>query len=273
VCAEAALLSGLRHPSVLQMYGCCAHDAHLYIITELCDASLHELLRRCAPQRLSFEAAISLALQVAEGMQYLHSNGVAHRDLKPANILLSVDPATGSLAAKIGDFGLSRRTEEIVTAVSALVGTLQYMAPEMLAAAAVGQSEYSAAVDVYSFAIILWQLLTCGAPFSTELARFGRVGLLHRIAREGLRPEVPRWVPPPLQALVRECWADAEHMRPTSTEVVRRLWQVHHAEFGTLTRLTNECGNLHGSRSVSSAMLHVTAPHFVRLGRRESYPR
>ena len=77
VCAEAALLAGLRHPAVLHMYGCCAHDSHLYIITELCDTSLHELLRRRAPQRLMLEPALSLALQVAEGMQYLHSNGVA----------------------------------------------------------------------------------------------------------------------------------------------------------------------------------------------------
>jgi serine/threonine protein kinase len=77
VCAEAALLSGLRHPAVLHMYGCCAHDAHLYIITELCDTSLHHELLKRSPHRLALEPALSLALQVAEGMQYLHSNGVA----------------------------------------------------------------------------------------------------------------------------------------------------------------------------------------------------
>ena len=100
-----------------------------------------------------------------------------------------------------------------MTVMTALVGTIQYMAPEMLTAAAAGQSEYSAAVDIYSFAIILWQLLTCGSPFGRELEDYGRVGLLHRIAREGLRPEVPAWSPPALSALIRECWADAEHMR------------------------------------------------------------
>jgi len=260
VCAEAALLSGLRHPAVLHMYGCCAHDAHLYIITELCDTSLHHELLKRSPHRLALEPALSLALQVAEGMQYLHSNGVAHRDLKPANILLSLDPVAGGITAKIGDFGLSRRTEDIMTAVTALVGTIQYMAPEMLTAAAAGQSEYSAAVDIYSFAIILWQLLTCGSPFERELEDYGRVGLLHRIAREGLRPEVPGWSPPQLSQLIKECWADAEHMRPTSTEVVRRLWQIHHTEFGAApSRLP--------SGASEQSRLRV-APR-----RRESFPR
>ena len=181
--------------------------------------------------------------------------------MKPANILLSLDPVAGGLTAKIGDFGLSRRTEDIMTVMTALVGTIQYMAPEMLTAAAAGQSEYSAAVDIYSFAIILWQLLTCGSPFVRELEDYGRVGLLHRIAREGLRPEVPAWSPPALSALIRECWADAEHMRPTSTEVVRRLWQVHHVECGA-----------DGSSDVASAV-RVVAPQSIRLGRRESFPR
>jgi len=223
VCAEAALLSGLRHPAVLHMYGCCAHDANLYIITELCDTSLHHELLKRSPHRLDLEPALSLALQVAEGMHYLHSNGVAHRDLKPANILLSLDPVAGGLTAKIGDFGLSRRTEDI-TRVTALVGTIQYMAPEMLMAAAAGQSEYSAAVDIYSYSIILWQLVTCGSPFEEELTNYGRVGLLHRIAREGLRPEIPETeIPPQLASLIRECWSEAEHCRPTSEEIKLRL--------------------------------------------------
>ena len=151
------------------------------------------------------------------------------------------DNATGSLSAKIGDFGLSRRTEEIMTAMTAVVGTIQYIAPEMLNAGAAGQTEYSAAVDVYAFAIILWQLLTCGSPFGKELQDYGRVGLLQRIAREGLRPEVPAWAPQQLSALMRECWADAEHMRPTSSEVVCRLCQLLHAEFGIVESAGSHC--------------------------------
>ena len=107
-------------------------------------------------------------------------------------------------------------------------GTPGYMAPEMLTAAGVG-GEFSAAVDVYAFSIILWQLLTSTTPYAAELEAGGRVGLLARIAREGLRPEVPPWSPAALSQLLTECWADAEHMRPTSLEVVRRLGQIRRA--------------------------------------------
>ena len=67
--AEAALLSRLRHPYVLHFFGCCHHQNYLYIVTELCDLTLQELLRRRHPNRLPQESMLSLALQVAEGLQ------------------------------------------------------------------------------------------------------------------------------------------------------------------------------------------------------------
>ena len=73
---------------------------------------------------------------MAEGLQYLHDNGVVHRDLSASNILLSFLP--DGLAAKISDFGLSRRELETTT-MTALIGTIQYMAPEMLTTASAGQ--------------------------------------------------------------------------------------------------------------------------------------
>eukprot|EP00326_Haptolina_ericina_P018540 CAMPEP_0181181752 /NCGR_PEP_ID=MMETSP1096-20121128/7507_1 /TAXON_ID=156174 ORGANISM="Chrysochromulina ericina, Strain CCMP281" /NCGR_SAMPLE_ID=MMETSP1096 /ASSEMBLY_ACC=CAM_ASM_000453 /LENGTH=156 /DNA_ID=CAMNT_0023270281 /DNA_START=153 /DNA_END=623 /DNA_ORIENTATION=- len=150
--------------------------------------------------------------------------------------------------------------------LTALVGTIQYMAPEMLNASGAGAGEHSAAVDIYAFAIILWQLLTCSAPFDRELEGFGRVGLLQRIAREGLRPELPPWAPPMLSALIRECWADAEHRRPTSSEVVRRLWQVHHTEFGISSDIAS-------GHPIAGATTPRVAGQFLRVGRRESFPR
>lgn len=233
--AEASLLSNLRHPYVLQFYGCCVHDRHLYLVTELCDMTLRELIQQRERQRLALESALSLAMQIAEGLAYLHESGVVHRDLSAANIFLCLDEAGGvtggTVAAKIGDFGLSRRTAE-QTSMTALIGTIQYMAPEMLTSASAGRVEYSSAVDVFSFGIVLWQLITCEQPYQATLATQNRFQLLQRIAREGLRPEVPPFVSDGLRNLILECWAEAEHARPPSAALVRRLRLLYADEFG-----------------------------------------
>ena len=94
------------------------------------------------------------------------------------------------------------------------------MAPEVVAQA---RADYSSPIDIFSFGIILWQLLTCALPYRQPGEVINRYLLLHKIVKEGLRPEVPAWFPAPLAALVRECWAEAEHTRPTAAELVLRL--------------------------------------------------
>ena len=249
--AEAALLSNLRHPYVLAFYGCCVHERHLYLVTELCDMTLKDLLarRERTSQRLSLEPALSLAMQISEGLAYLHESGVVHRDLSASNIFLCFDQPSGAnhpsgtVVAKIGDFGLSRRTAE-QTSMTALIGTIQYMAPEMLTSASAGRVEYSSAVDVFSFGIILWQLVTCEQPYAATLATHNRFQLLQRIARDGLRPEVPAHAPPSLATLMGECWAEAEHERPPSSDLVRRLRLCYYTEFGTEWRLSRDASSL-----------------------------
>ena len=104
--------------------------------------------------------------------------------------------------------------------MTALIGTIQYMAPEMLTSGVGGgRVEYSAAVDVFSFGIVLWQLVTCAVPYAEALATHNRFQLLQRIARDGLRPDVPADAPPDLAALMAACWAEAEHARPPSAEL------------------------------------------------------
>ena len=104
------------------------------------------------------------------------------------------------------------------------------MAPEMLTGASAERVEYSAAVDVFSFGIILWQMLTSEQPYAAELASVNRFVLLARIARAGLRPPIPPWAPPALASLIAECWAEGEHMRPTSAELLQRLRSIHDVE-------------------------------------------
>jgi len=239
------------------------------LVTELCDISLQELLSGRKPIPLSLQPRLSLAMQIAEGVQYLHDNGIVHRDLKPANILLILDASSGCLTAKIGDFGLSRRTADDAS-MTALIGTVQYMAPEMLNTATDERVEYSAAVDVFSFGIILWQLVTSTEPYSELVAN--RFQLLQRIARDGLRPEVPVWTPPPLASLMRDCWVEAEHLRPTSTDVVRRLRVLYHSEFGLDWR-QSDSASISGSGPLTPLPQLSGGQSGQQIAWRQSFPR
>jgi serine/threonine protein kinase len=230
--SEAALLARLRHPHVLQFFGCSFSSAgRMYLVMELMDMSLQDFLDSRAPLRLPRQEALAIGLQVAQGLQYLHVHSVCHRDLKPGNILLSFAAGDRTPVAKLGDFGLSRSTAEL-SSMTAVVGTIQYMAPEMLQQDDLTTSNYGPAVDVFSFGIILWQLLTSARPYEAAGKPTNRFLLLHRIAREGLRPPMPPWAPPPLAALLGRCWSEAESARPTAAELVLDLIRLMDDDVG-----------------------------------------
>ena len=145
----------------------------------------------------------------------------------------------------------------------------------MLTSAAAGRVEYSAAVDVFSMGVVLWQLATCEQPYAAILATHNRFQLLQRIARDGLRPEVPLHTPPALANLICECWAEAEHSRPPSSDLVRRLRMVYYNEFGTefvAGRHSNRVSGDAGGSAMGSAVGGAAMPG-GRLSRRDSFPR
>ena len=95
-----------------------------------------------------------IAYAVASGMNYLHESGIMHRDLKSPNVLLDEN-----LLPKICDFGLSR-THSLASSMTKAVGTPQWMAPELI-----NIQEYDESVDVYSYGVVLWEMVTENIPF------------------------------------------------------------------------------------------------------------
>jgi serine/threonine protein kinase len=248
--AEINLLKGMRHPNICLYMGACLSPPNRAIITELAaHGSLWDALRlplsppyiaadgvthQAWPLELSapdprhglppgshrihvppagswpWVLVKKVACGSARGMNYLHKGNppVLHRDLKSANILLDE-----SYTPKVCDFGLSRLKAKD-RSMTGNCGTVQWMAPEVLA-----NQSYNEKADVYSYGIILWELLTRECPYEDMTAIQCALAVLNR----NHRPEIPRWCPPPLQVLIRSCLKKDPDERPSFTEILQTL--------------------------------------------------
>ena len=161
---ELAVMSQLRHPRILTLMGVCRDldmlDGTVALIMEHMErGSLHGILHddtnipygpsNCV-ERLRY------TLDIADGMRFLHKSGVVHRDLKSANVLVGSDNH-----AKIADFGLSSYHEQAQTLVTNVISTPAYSSPEVIR----GEGAITASADVFSFGVILWELLTGLSPW------------------------------------------------------------------------------------------------------------
>jgi serine/threonine-protein kinase len=154
---EARIIASLRHPSILAVYDFGDQDGLAFIITEYVGGgTLRDLLGAPIP----LQRVVTLATPLANALDYAHNHGVLHRDIKPANILLREDGK-----AVLADFGLANiiAAGSHLTPSGAVVGTPQYLSPEHA-----GSDQMDARADVYSFGIMLYEMLTGTVPFDEE---------------------------------------------------------------------------------------------------------
>lgn len=156
---EIEIAAGLTHPHVLPVHASGDADGHLYYVMPFVEGeSLEERLERKGP--LPVDAALRIALEVADGLSYAHEHGVVHRDIKPANILLS------SGHAVISDFGIARAIDlaagDRLTRTGVAVGSMLYMSPEQ----ASGDERVDARTDIYALASVLYEMLGGEPPFT-----------------------------------------------------------------------------------------------------------
>ncbi len=157
--AEATSLARLNHPNITTLYSLIPDGKNLYMVMELVRGhTLDDILaKRKAP--LAVRESLAIISQAADGLNYAHSMGVIHRDIKPSNLMLAEN---GVL--KIMDFGIARvRGSQRLTRSGSIVGTLAYMAPEQLRG-----EEGDESCDLYSLAIVLYELLSGAPPFNAN---------------------------------------------------------------------------------------------------------
>ncbi|KAJ0775261.1 putative protein kinase TKL-CTR1-DRK-2 family [Helianthus annuus] len=191
---EIDIMKRLRHPNVLLFMGSVCSQDKLAIVTELLPrGSLYNVLHNCG-QSLDIRRRLKMAADVARGMNYLHHRNppIVHRDLKSSNLLVDKN-----WSVKVGDFGLSKLKHATFLSARSGGGTPQWMAPEVLRNEPSNEKS-----DVFSFGIILWELVTQSVPWSNmnPLQVVGVVGFMDR------RLDLPEDLDPSLSSIIQDCW-------------------------------------------------------------------
>jgi hypothetical protein len=205
--AELSVFKSLKHDNLLMFIGGACEPGNAFLISEF--AKLGSLDSYIANNRgkLSFPQRIQFAIEAAKGMCFLHNNNRVHRDLKSLNLLVTImDKQT---VVKVADFGESRTAQENMTIAA---GTYNWMAPEVLTS-----RTYTQKADVFSFGIILWELLTTTLPERNP-----------QDVAEGRIPPIPPEYEekyPEYVALIRSCCRQNPNKRPSFQTLVIKLKQ------------------------------------------------
>ncbi|GJW79068.1 serine/threonine-protein kinase CTR1 [Tanacetum coccineum] len=210
---EVAIMRRLRHPNIVLFMGAVTQPPNLSIVTEyLSRGSLYRLLHKPgAKEALDERRRLSMAYDVAKGMNYLHRRNppIVHRDLKSPNLLVD-----RKYTVKVCDFGLSRLKANTFLSSKTAAGTPEWMAPEVLRDEPSNEKS-----DVYSFGVILWELATLQQPW-------GNLNPAQVVAAVGFkckRLEIPRDVNPQVAALIEACWANEPWKRPSFSAIMDTL--------------------------------------------------
>jgi hypothetical protein len=239
---EVAIMRKVRHRNVVQFIGACTRKPHLCIIFEFMrGGSVYDFIRRHGHLRIV--AVLRIAVEVCRGMEYLHKRKIVHRDLKAANLLLDEHGTV-----KIADFGVARVLDG-AGVMTAETGTYRWMSPEVIE-----HKPYNEKADVFSFGVVLWELLTGLVPYSDMTPLQAAVG----VVQKGLRPPIPQNCPPPLADLMRLCWQRDPAVRPSFEAMkgkLEELYEVYKAQDddgtgsrkgGLLARLRSASGSTKG---------------------------
>jgi len=236
---EIAAVAGLHHPHIMCVVCCAEEETKCLYVMERMDKSLSEILEERKLSQMSPIRQVDLMLQIAEGMNYLHSMDLAHRDLKPSNILVKCDkPGTESsiLApepfwiAKICGFGNTKEKMESAVYYEPTIiniGTTMFMAPELLYALEFDDEKPERfcrkKTDVYSFGLLCLAVLI-GEPYPFPYTdMFPSVGAFKDGLRKGKRPKLPPNCPDHLSSLIQQCWDGNPVKRPNFYDICTTL--------------------------------------------------
>ncbi|XAR70799.1 Non-specific serine/threonine protein kinase [Bertholletia excelsa] len=215
---EVEIMLRLRHPNVVLFMGAVTRPPNLSILTEyLPRGSLYKLLHRPNNQ-LDEKRRMRMALDVAKGLNYLHTSHptIVHRDLKTPNLLVDKN-----WVVKVCDFGLSRIKHNTFLSSKSTAGTPEWMAPEVLRNEPCNEKS-----DIYSFGVILWELATLRVPWTgmNSMQVVGAVGFQNR------HLDITDDIDPAAAEIITDCWNRDPQSRPSFGQLITRLKHLEHLQ-------------------------------------------
>ncbi|XP_040381731.1 serine/threonine-protein kinase STY17-like isoform X2 [Oryza brachyantha] len=210
---EVYIMKKVRHKNVVQFIGACTRPPILCIVTEFMrGGSIFDFLYNLGGT-FQLPDVLRIASDVTKGMNYLHQINIVHRDLKTANLLMD------DKVVKVADFGVARVKDQSGV-MTAETGTYRWMAPEVIE-----HLPYDQKADVFSFGIVIWELLTGKLPYEDMTPLQAAVA----VVQNDLRPIIPADANPMLAGLLQKCWQKDPALRPTFAEILDILNSIKEA--------------------------------------------
>ncbi|XP_046902964.1 mitogen-activated protein kinase kinase kinase 13 [Hypomesus transpacificus] len=200
-------LRKLKHPNIIGFKGVCTQAPCFCILMEYCaQGQLYEVLR--AGRKVTPSLLVDWASGIASGMNYLHLHKIIHRDLKSPNVLV-----THNDTVKISDFGTSKELSDKSTKMS-FAGTVAWMAPEVIRNEPVSEK-----VDIWSFGVVLWELLTGEIPYKDVDSS----AIIWGVGSNSLHLPVPSTCPDGFKLLMKQTWQGKPRNRPSFRQILLHL--------------------------------------------------
>ncbi|XP_059165367.1 leucine-rich repeat serine/threonine-protein kinase 1-like [Physella acuta] len=221
---EVSVLSKLKHKCIVAFVGVCVRPQLLLVMelapmgslrsklkeTQVLD-STHKIISQTV---FGKDLTYKILLQVCSGLSYLHSCNIIYRDLKPDNILVMSLDVDAPINVKLSDYGISKFST--LQGLSGLFGTPGYMAPEVM-----DRLAYTSKVDIYSFGIVMLEVLTGVTPVGKESPMLSKISKHTRPAH--IRDYEIKCNFPYLENLMPDCWNLSAESRPTSEEIMKQM--------------------------------------------------
>uniref|UniRef100_A0A3P8X6M9 Mitogen-activated protein kinase kinase kinase 12 n=1 Tax=Cynoglossus semilaevis TaxID=244447 RepID=A0A3P8X6M9_CYNSE len=204
---EIKHLRKLKHPNIITFKGVCTQAPCYCILMEYCaQGQLYEVLR--AGRKITPSLLVDWSMGIAGGMNYLHLHKIIHRDLKSPNMLITHDDLV-----KISDFGTSKELSDKSTKMS-FAGTVAWMAPEVIRNEPVSEK-----VDIWSFGVVLWEMLTGEIPYRDVDSS----AIIWGVGNNSLQLPIPESCPDGFKILLRQCWNCKPRNRPSFRQILLHL--------------------------------------------------
>lgn len=209
-------LRKLEHPNIVKFLGVCTKAPCYCIVMEYCSGgNLYHYMRQPGVQILPMQV-ITWAREIAHGMMYLHSKRIIHRDLKSLNVLID-----DKNAIKISDFGACRFIDNHSTKIT-VIGSYAWMAPELIR-----NDPCNDKVDVWSYGILLWELLTQEEPYKN----LNHAAIMFGVGSNKLQLPIPTNCPHDLRVLLESCWQQKPKNRMSFNQIIDQLEVVVNGPF------------------------------------------